>query len=380
MLRAAEPSLFAMSARRFVDDAEWGFMRGLAAAGVQYTEVAAACERPPSVVTRQLACDTKPTERQRGRPPLRNSEANIKLRRSRVKALATMVEVDDKTGEPQPAYPTANSISRAYFAKYGEEWRETTIRTDLKAAGLKCCVRPNGPMRKPGDRAKRVKQSREFLARAAVLVKFCHFSDETTFKLECKSRKCRTMWVPSAREALPRQKVEWVAKKNTCHFWGVIGPSFRFLIPIPSGKLTGTDRRQYKRCCLMKLVAELQRRKIKKIILMQDGDKSHGTPANLKYLETKGIEVLEDWPARSPDLNPIENWWAILKKRVAARGPLDVKELQKFVLREAATVTDEEIASLVNSFPGRLKECIRVKVVTKGCSKIGVRPQKRPRD
>jgi hypothetical protein len=133
----------------------------------------------------------------------------------------------------------------------------------------------------------------------------------------------------------------------------------------------------------MKLVAELQRRKIKKIILMQDGDKSHGTPANLKYLEAKGIEVLEDWPARSPDLNPIENWWAILKKRVAARGPLDVKELQKFVLREAATVTDEEIASLVNSFPGRLKECIRVKgatIVTKGCSKIGVRPQKRPRD
>ncbi len=81
--------------RRLVDDAEWGFMKGLATAGVSNKEVARNCQRDSAVVIRQLACDTKPTDRQRGRPPLRNSEADIKLRRSRVKALTKMVEVDE---------------------------------------------------------------------------------------------------------------------------------------------------------------------------------------------------------------------------------------------------------------------------------------------
>lgn len=34
-----------------------------------------------------------------------------------------------------------------------------------------------------------------------------------------------------------------------------------------------------------------------------------------------------DWPSHSPDLNPIENLWALLKRNVVQKNPESIEEL-----------------------------------------------------
>uniref|UniRef100_A0AAZ3SWJ7 Tc1-like transposase DDE domain-containing protein n=1 Tax=Oncorhynchus tshawytscha TaxID=74940 RepID=A0AAZ3SWJ7_ONCTS len=59
------------------------------------------------------------------------------------------------------------------------------------------------------------------------------------------------------------------------------------------------------------------------------------TPSILPELWIKDnkVKVLE-WPSQSPNLNPIENLWAELKKRVRARRPTNLTQLHQLCQEE----------------------------------------------
>ena len=54
---------------------------------------------------------------------------------------------------------------------------------------------------------------------------------------------------------------------------------------------------------------------------MQDNAPCHTARLVKDFFTQESISVLP-WPAQSPDLNPIENLWALIKRKLAAEFPI----------------------------------------------------------
>jgi transposase len=103
----------------------------------------------------------------------------------------------------------------------------------------------------------------------------------------------------------------------------------------------------------------------KSMIFMQDNAPSHASKYSTAFLAEKGIkgDTLMIWPPCSPDLNPIENLWSILKRKIYHEGQQysTLTSLWDTLVAVSAQISPEEIKKLTSSMDNRLLHVVEKK-------------------
>jgi transposase len=91
--------------------------------------------------------------------------------------------------------------------------------------------------------------------------------------------------------------------------------------------------------------------------LLQDNAPYHASHVTQNWLHINGVDCI-DFPPYSPDLNPIENLWAELKRRIEHRQPNDIAELKEILTNEWNKIDNIFLAALSHSMINRCQAVI----------------------
>ncbi len=95
-------------------------------------------------------------------------------------------------------------------------------------------------------------------------------------------------------------------------------------------------------------------------IFQQDLAPAHAAKSTKSWLNDHGVGVL-DWPENSPDLNPIENIWGIIKRKMRNKRPKNEDELKATVKETWASISPQQCHKLITSMPRRIEAVIKAK-------------------
>src|SRR4029434_10566195 len=96
-------------------------------------------------------------------------------------------------------------------------------------------------------------------------------------------------------------------------------------------------------------------------LFQHDGAPCHKAKVITKWLGEQNIDILGPCRGNSTYLNPIENLWSILKRRVDKQKPTNSDKLQALIIQEWAAISQDVAQKLIDSMPGRIAEVLKKK-------------------
>ena len=183
------------------------------------------------------------------------------------------------------------------------------------------------------------------------------FSDESTF-CQFGSSVSRIRRLPNTR-FLPQNTVSTVKHSSKVMVWGCFAAAGRgSLAFVPQGKTVNAQ-------IYLDILKERLQRSMTILncqIFQQDSAPCHTAKSVKNWMQSEGVTVLE-WPGNSPDLNPIENLWFMMKRKVRKHAPTSMADLLYWIRRVwVLEVTRESCAILVSSMP----RCIQAVLTNRG--------------
>ena len=176
-----------------------------------------------------------------------------------------------------------------------------------------------------------------------------HWSDESRFLLHVTDGRVR-VWRQNNTAYAERNIVETVPfEGRLSHGLGCVSYDCKIDLITVRGNLNGQSYRQH--ILETSILPHFDNHPLNtRSVFMDDNARPHRARVVTDYLRDESITTLP-WPARSPDLNPIEHIWDIIGRRVEDRIPpvQTLNELEQVLHQEWQRLTQAQIRRLVGS-------------------------------
>lgn len=212
------------------------------------------------------------------------------------------------------------------------------------------------PVLKPQHIVNRLRFAEKYISKGD-LWQHVIFSDEKKFNFDGPDG-CKYYWhdIRFDRKIMSRR----VSGGGSVMVWAGITGRLKTELAFCKGRMNATDYQNLLHDYLLPFITLTED---ENIVFQQDNAPIHGAASTKRWLRDFGVPIIE-WPACSPDLNPIENVWGILVKKVydPEKSPINnISQLKQRIESSWAEISPAILKKLIDSMPDRLIEVIKNK-------------------
>lgn len=282
-----------------------------------------------------------------------NAEGHVRYVHGGGRRKVSTVEEDNLFLDHLRRNPFDTAVTASFETNFPGSVR--TARKRVKDSELKNYVAANKVALTPRHKEQRLEFARQFVGRPDNFWENVIFSDEKSFQ-SCSDGSVRVYRPENTRYSEPYVKPTERSGRFSINVWAWIscqGPGVCWRM---EERLTGLSYVRIMENVMLPSVTMLYPQNF---TFQQDNCSIHTSRVASQWFIDNNINVLP-WPSKSPDLNPIENAWGYLVKKICDRNfrPANAEELWEAIENAWDNITEDYTRTLILSMPRRLQSVI----------------------
>lgn len=251
------------------------------------------------------------------------------------------------------------TLKNEIFQRYRIRLSISTIKKRAKREGIKAYKMLKKPFISKKTAIQRISFARLLLKRTSRIHKRIIYYDESTILLRNNKFSIGNYFVKCRRnQRLEPKNIFKTYKYNYdgikfCCFINYNGPSE--IIPV-TDRLNSLKFQEILSASYKKVTENIEN-----AILCMDREPTHFSKSTQKFLKRNKIDYFESFPASSPDLNLIEQVFALWKSEVSKENPKNLQELSEIACSKWIKIPTSYIRNLYDSIGRRALEIIEKK-------------------